>query len=122
MKKIVIIDDSATIVNVMKKILSNADYEVKTIIDSTTFFDGRVQDFNPDLMIIDINMPELDGFYLLENIKKKKVCPGAKIVMCSTKFFEHDIARAEELGADGFLIKPFNDKQLLDKVDSLIGQ
>ena len=95
---------------------------MKTITDSTTFFDGGVQDFNPDLMIIDINMPEHDGFYLLENIKIKKVFPDAKIVMCSTKFFEHDIARAEELGADGFLVKPFNDKQLLEKVDYLIGQ
>jgi DNA-binding response OmpR family regulator len=121
-KKIVIVDDSVTIVNVIKKILSEANYVVETITDSTTFFDGGVQDFNPDLMIIDINMPEHDGFYLLENIKVKKVFPDAKIVMCSTKFFEHDIARAEELGADGFLVKPFNDKQLLEKVDYLIGQ
>ena len=66
-------------------------------------------------------MPEFDGFYLLDNIKKRTICTAAKIMMCSTKFFEHDIARAEDLGADDFLVKPFNDKELLGKVAYLIG-
>ncbi len=121
MKKIMIVDDSATILNVMKKYLSNSGFEVETVIDSTTFFDGRVEAFQPDLVIIDINMPTYDGFYILENIKKKNVCPNAKIVMCSTKFFEHDMARAKELGADDFLVKPFSDKELVAKISSIIG-
>jgi DNA-binding response OmpR family regulator len=121
MKKIMIVDDSATILNVMKKYLSNSGYEVETVIDSTTFFDGRVEAFQPDLFIIDINMPQFDGFYVLENLKKKDLCPNAKVVMCSTKFFEHDMARAKELGADDFLVKPFSDKELVEKISSMIG-
>ena len=121
MKKIVVVDDSATIARVMKKFLSGAGYQVETVIDSTTVFNGHVEAFNPDLFIVDINMPKLDGFYVLENIKGKNMCPGSKVVMCSTKFFEHDVKRAMDLGADDFLEKPFSDSELIEKVTSIIG-
>lgn len=121
MKKITIIDDSATVLKILKKCLVNSGYEVETIIDSGKAFDGRLQAFNPDLVIIDINMPEFDGFYVLEKLKKNNLCPNAKILMCSSKFFEHDIARAKELGADDFLVKPFSDNKLIEKVSSLAG-
>ena len=121
MKKILIVDDSPTIVNMMKKILSKAGFKVDTILDSSTFFNGKVEKVQPDLLILDINMPKLDGFYVLENIKKKNMCPKAKIIMCSTKFFEYDMSRAKELGADDFLVKPFNYKTLIERVSLLIG-
>ncbi|MBA3027637.1 MAG: response regulator [Desulfobacteraceae bacterium] len=121
MKKIMIVDDSPTILSVMKKYLSNSGYQVETVVDSGTFFDGRAEAFHPDLLIIDINMPQYDGFYLLEHLKKKNLFPGTKIVMCSTKFFDHDISAAKDLGADDFLVKPFNDKQLIEKISSILG-
>jgi DNA-binding response OmpR family regulator len=121
MKKIMIIDDSPTILKVMKKYLLNSGYEVETISDSAALFDGRIETFKPNLFIIDINMPQYDGFYILENLKKQDLCPDAKFIMCSTKFFEHDIAMARELGADGFLVKPFSDKELIEKIAGMIG-
>ncbi len=63
-----IIDDSPTILKVLKKYLLNSGYEVETVVDSTTFFDGRVEAFKPDLFIIDINMPQYDGYYILEKV------------------------------------------------------
>ena len=121
MKKIMIVDDSLTILKVMKKYLLNSGYEVEIVSDSSTFFDGRVEAFSPDLFIIDINMPKFDGFYVLENLKKRELCPKAKVIMCSTKFFEHDMAMARDLGADAFLVKPFSDKELIEKISSIIG-
>ena len=121
MKKILILDDSVTIANAMQRFLSAAGYEVNTRYESETFFDGRATEFDPDLLILDINMPHFDGFYILEMAAKKKTCPRAKIMMCSTKIFEQDIKRAEALGADGFLMKPFNADQLLLKVSEVIG-
>lgn len=116
-----IIDDSPTILKVMQKYLLSSGYEVETVVDSATFFDGRVEAFEPDLFIIDINMPQYDGFYILESIKKQERYANAKAIMCSTKFFEQDKARARELGADDFLVKPFNDKQLIAKIATIIG-
>lgn len=121
MKKILIVDDSVTIANVMRRFLERAGYEVDTLIESATFFDGRVTAFDPDLLILDINMPRFDGFYVLEMAKKINACPRAKIVMCSTKIFEQDFNRARSLGADGFLVKPFNANDLIAKVSAVIG-
>ena len=120
-KKIMIIDDSATIANVMKRVLINAGYAVETVLDSATVFDGCLLEFIPDLFIIDINMPGFDGYYVLDTLKKNNICPKSKIMMCSTKFFEQDVNKARNLGADDFLAKPFTDKELIDKVSSLVG-
>ncbi len=121
MKKILIVDDSVTIANAMQRFLTAAGYEVDTRYESETFFDGRVTTFDPDLLILDINMPYFDGFHILEMTGKLNTCPHAKIMMCSTKIFEQDINRAKALGADGFLMKPFNADQLLSKVSEVIG-
>ena len=64
---------------------------------------------------------ELDGFNILENIKKQNIMTDAKIMMCSSKHFEHDIEKAKKLGADDFLVKPFNKEELLTKVSILLG-
>jgi len=121
MKKILILDDSITIANAMQRFLEAAGYEVSTRYESETFFDGRATDFDPDLLILDVNMPHFDGFYILEEACRQKTCPRAKIMMCTTKIFEQDLKRAESLGADGFLMKPFNADQLLVKVSEVIG-
>lgn len=121
MKKILIVDDSPTIANAMQRFLTAAGYDVETRYESETFFDGRATEFDPDLLILDINMPHFDGFYILEKAREKNTCPRARIMMCSTKIFEQDIKRANVLGADGFLMKPFNAEQLLLKVSEVIG-
>jgi DNA-binding response OmpR family regulator len=121
MKKILIVDDSTTIANAMQRFLAAAGYDVDTRYESETFFDGRATEFDPDLLILDVNMPHFDGFYVLEMAIKQKTCPRAKIMMCSTKIFEQDLNRAKSLGADDFLIKPFNADQLLSKVSEVIG-
>jgi DNA-binding response OmpR family regulator len=121
MKKILIVDDSVTIAKAMQRSLEGAGYTVDTLHESATFFDGRVTAFDPDLVILDINMPRFDGFYVLEMAKKINTCPRAKVLMCSTKVFEQDLNRAKTLGADDFLIKPFNAGELLAKVSAVIG-
>jgi len=121
MKKILIVDDSTTIAKAMQRSLEDAGYTVDTLNESASFFDGRVTAFDPDLVILDINMPRFDGFYVLEMAKKINTCPRAKVLMCSTKVFEQDLNRAKTLGADDFLIKPFNAAELLAKVSAVIG-
>lgn len=121
MKKILIVDDSVSIANAMRRALESLGYVVETLNESATFFDGRVTAFDPDLLILDINMPRFDGFYVLEMAKKINTCPRARFLMCSTKIFEQDLNRAKSLGADAFLIKPFNAAELTEKVAALIG-
>lgn len=120
MKKILIVDDSETIANIMKRFLTGEGYAVQAVPDSTGVFNEPVLAFHPDLFILDINMPYADGFWVLEKIRAHEDLRQAKVIMCSTKFFEHDVDRARELGADAFLVKPFSEQQLLDTVASVL--
>jgi CheY-like chemotaxis protein len=67
---------------------------------------ARLHDADVDLVLLDINMPRMDGFELLERMRAEKMLDRVAVVMCSTSTYEEDILRAKELGACGYLTKP----------------
>jgi len=122
MKKILIVDDSLTIVRLIGDILEKAGFEVETIVDSSEFLTEKPKIFNPDLIILDINMPVYDGYYILEYISGDSFFVNIKVMMCSTKFFMQDKLKALRLGADDFLVKPFTEEELLEKINRLLSE
>jgi signal transduction histidine kinase len=66
----------------------------------------RLRDTDIDLVLLDINMPKMDGFELLERMRAEGLLDHVAVVMCSTSTYEEDISRAKELGARGYLTKP----------------
>ena len=67
---------------------------------------ARLHDTDIDLVLLDINMPRMDGFELLERMRAEKLLDRVAVVMCSTSTYEEDISRAKNLGACGYLTKP----------------
>jgi len=67
---------------------------------------ARLHDTDIDLVLLDINMPRMDGFELLERMRAEKLLDRVAVVMCSTSTYEEDISRAKDLGACGYLTKP----------------
>src|SRR5262249_44129110 len=67
---------------------------------------ARLHDANIDLVLLDINMPRMDGFELLERMRTEKMLDRVAVVMCSTSTYDEDISRAAALGASGYLTKP----------------
>jgi signal transduction histidine kinase len=67
---------------------------------------ARLHDTDIDLVLLDINMPRMDGFELLERMQSEKLLDRVPVVMCSTSSYQKDISRAKELGACGYLTKP----------------
>jgi CheY-like chemotaxis protein len=67
---------------------------------------ARLHDTEIDLVLLDINMPRMDGFELLQRMRAEKLLDRVAVVMCSTSNYEKDISRAKELGACGYLTKP----------------
>jgi CheY-like chemotaxis protein len=67
---------------------------------------ARLRDTEIDLVLLDINMPRMDGFELLERMRAEKLLEHVPVVMCSTSTYQEDISRAKELGARGYLPKP----------------
>jgi chemosensory pili system protein ChpA (sensor histidine kinase/response regulator) len=67
---------------------------------------SRLHEVDVDLVLLDINMPRMDGFELLERMRAEKMLDRVAVVMCSTSTYEEDISRAVGLGACGYLTKP----------------
>jgi signal transduction histidine kinase len=83
---------------------------------------ARLRDTDIDLVLLDINMPRMDGFELLERMRTEKLLDRVAVVMCSTSNYQSDISRARELGARGYLTKPLDFtllKSILEKFTSL---
>ena len=112
MKKILIIDDEKPISDIIKFNLNKEGYE------TITAFDGRealkkFEEESPDLIILDLMLPELDGLEVAKEVRKMSHIP---IIMLSAKDSEFDKVIGLEIGADDYVTKPFSNRELLARV------
>ncbi|MGN2340429.1 response regulator YycF [Streptococcus dysgalactiae] len=112
MKKILIVDDEKSISDIIKFNLTKEGYDI------VTAFDGReavtvFEDEKPDLIILDLMLPELDGLEVAKEIRKTSHVP---IIMLSAKDSEFDKVIGLEIGADDYVTKPFSNRELLARV------
>ena len=112
MKKILIVDDEKPISDIIKFNLTKEGYE------TITAFDGReaitkFEEEDPDLIILDLMLPELDGLEVAKEVRKTSHIP---IIMLSAKDSEFDKVIGLEIGADDYVTKPFSNRELLARV------
>ncbi|CAW98586.1 TPA: response regulator transcription factor [Streptococcus equi subsp. zooepidemicus] len=112
MKKILIVDDEKPISDIIKFNLTKEGY------DTVTAFDGKeavavFEEEKPDLIILDLMLPELDGLEVAKEIRKTSHIP---IIMLSAKDSEFDKVIGLEIGADDYVTKPFSNRELLARV------
>jgi two-component system chemotaxis response regulator CheY len=120
MKRILIIDDAATVRMYHRNILESAGYAVEEAVNGIEALEKVLQ--NPsDLYIVDINMPKLDGYGFLRKLRREAV-PQAPAIMISTEATGNDQVLAYQAGANGYLVKPVKPAQLLTHVRLLIGE
>ncbi len=104
-KKILLVDDDNFLLDMYAIKFSKANYEVKTA-DSTDSGLKLVRDgYSPDIMLVDIVMPGMDGLELVSMIRKEKDLPNAVIIMLTNQGSSDDISRAKKLGVDGYIVK-----------------
>ncbi len=110
--KILIIEDEQNICNFVKTILETNDYQVLT---AKTGQDGKIMGLshNPDLIILDLGLPDLDGCSLIEIFREKSNLP---IIVLSARTGEADKVKALDLGANDYITKPFGTEELLARV------
>lgn len=120
MKKILIADDEHKIVMTLEYAFRKAGYEVFIARDGTEVLEILKEQI-PDLILLDIMMPNLDGYSTLSEIKKEEKYQKIKVIFLSAKTSEKDINKGLELGADAFVTKPYSIKKLTEKVEELIG-
>lgn len=117
MKKILVVDDSRTILHKASRMLEHAGYEVDTAADGFEAI-AKVTQFNPDMMFVDIMMPRLDGYQTCSLVKNNKRYRNTPVVMVSSKDGVFDRARGSIVGAEGHINKPFSESDLLGAVQA----
>ncbi len=120
MKRILIIDDAATVRMYYRNILKDAGYEVHEAINGLDALEKALQ--TPfDLYLVDINMPKMDGYGFLRELRLQDM-PQAPAIMISTEAQAQDRTRAHVAGANLYLVKPMQPAQLLESVALLMGE
>ncbi|MBF0502526.1 MAG: response regulator [Candidatus Riflebacteria bacterium] len=117
-KKILIVDDEEPIILLLKTILGVYGYDsCESLSPSATF--SMVEAEKPDLVILDIAMPELDGYEVCRRLKQNEKMRHVPIVMITALALEQDRKIAMEAGADGFILKPFDPRDVIAEIERL---
>lgn len=112
---ILAVDDSPTIRTLVSVALTGAGFKVRTADDGVAGLEALDEEM-PDLVITDINMPRLDGFGVIEGIRKKRSNKATPILVLTTETGPELRARAREAGATGWLVKPFDPEKLISTI------
>lgn len=112
MKKVLIVDDERPISDIIKFNLSKEGYDVVTAFDGREALEKFASE-SPDLIILDLMLPELDGLEVAKEVRKTSHIP---IIMLSAKDSEFDKVIGLEIGADDYVTKPFSNRELLARV------
>lgn len=120
-KSILVVDDEPNILLSLEFLMQQEGYEVRTATngDEAMMAVGEKQ---PDLILLDIMMPKLDGFEVCQKIRSNPKWKDIRIVMLTAKGREVDQEKGLALGADDYIIKPFGTKQLVKKVKTVLGE
>ncbi|MEA3273034.1 MAG: response regulator [Patescibacteria group bacterium] len=115
-KKILIAEDDEMLVEIYKKKFGNGEYDLTVTTDGKETID-KIRKIKPDVVLLDLVMPELDGFEVIKLIKQDPETKNIKIIVTSNLGQESEKAKAIKLGANEFLIKADYDlNELADKV------
>lgn len=112
MKKILVVDDEKPILDIIKFNLTKEGYDVYTAEDGQEALD-KVEEVLPDLIILDLMLPKVDGLEVAREVRKKYEMP---IIMVTAKGTELDKVLGLEMGADDYVTKPFSNRELIARV------
>ncbi len=118
-KKILVVDDDPYILMSLEFLMKKNGFEVMVARNGTEALE-IVEKQVPDIVLLDIMMPDVDGYAICKYIKSSKKLKEAKVVFMSAKSKESDIQKGYDLGASLYVTKPFSTRQLLKQVQELI--
>ena len=104
-RKILIADDDSFLLDMYALKFSQNNFEVHTAITGTKVLEKLKGGLVPDVLLLDIIMPEMDGFELLEKINQEKLCPDCVKIILSNKNQQSDVDRGNKLGVAGYILK-----------------
>ena len=118
-KNILIVDDAAFMRMMIKDILTKNGYNIAGEAENGMVAVEKYKEVKPDLVLMDITMPEMDGIQALKNIKAAD--PGALVIMCSAMGQQAMVIESIQAGAKDFIVKPFQADRVLEAVKKVVG-
>ena len=119
-KKILCVDDSATILMMERMILSKGPYELVTAVNGEDAI-RKALDEKPDLILMDIVMPQMNGFDACRRIRQEEPIKATPIIMVTTRGEVQNMESGFESGCNDYVTKPINATELLTKLRNLLG-
>ena len=119
-KKVLLVDDSNTVLLMEKMILAKGPYELVTARDGVEAV-AKAKSEMPDIILLDVMMPNLDGLSACAAIRAEPETAGIPIIMVTTRGEEHNIEAAFRNGCNDYVTKPINGLELLTKLQNILG-
>lgn len=119
MKRVMVCDDAAFMRMMIKDILTKNGYNVVGEAENGAKAVEKYQELKPDLVLMDITMPEMDGIQALKAIKAAD--PSATVIMCSAMGQQAMVIESIQSGAKDFIVKPFQQDRVLEAVRKVVG-
>lgn len=116
--RVLITEDEPNIVESLTFILERAGYQVAAVADGEAAMQ-ELRANRPDVMILDLMVPKLNGFEVLKRVKGDPALAALPVLVLSAKGQAHDKQLAEEIGADDFVTKPFSNRDLIERIGRL---
>lgn len=120
-KKILVIDDEPRLLKAITIRLKASDYEVITGQDGAEGLE-KAKSLNPDLIVLDILMPKMDGYEVCRLLKFDEKYKSIPVIMLTAKAQDIDKAMGKKVGADDYITKPFETQDLVDKIKKHLGE
>jgi DNA-binding response OmpR family regulator len=118
-RRVLLADDDPALRRLIGTTLGTKDFDLLQAVDGEEALRIARQQ-HPEIVLLDVNMPKMDGFEVCRQLKNEPETAGIKVVMLTARAADVDRARGREAGADDYFIKPFSPLQLLNKVYTLL--
>jgi twitching motility two-component system response regulator PilG len=118
-KKILIVEDEESLLKLESILLTSKGYEVQGVGDGRAALEA-ISRSKPDLVLLDIMLPEIDGFEVCRRIKEDDETKHIPVIMLTAKKSREDMARGEQVGADWYITKPFKSAMVIETIQRFI--
>jgi DNA-binding response OmpR family regulator len=120
-RKILIVEDEESLLKLESILLTSKGYEVQGVTNGQAALDAIAEEL-PDLVLLDIMLPEIDGFEVCRRIKSNAETRHLPVIMLTAKKSREDMARGEKVGADWYITKPFKSAMVIETIQRFLAK
>ena len=120
-QRILIVEDEESLLKLESILLTSKGYQVQGVASGAAALEAIAED-PPDLVLLDIMLPEIDGFEVCQRIKQNEMTKHIPVIMLTAKKSREDMSRGEKVGADWYITKPFKSAMVIETIQRFLAR